>query len=165
MADQSYVRLVDESKRKLADLKARRDELDVEMGKLRLLIFAGANMLPDDQRDEALEGVQEETLAQRVGITEAVRNALQPAWQRPMEIRDAVEAAGYDLAEYGNAMASIHTVLKRLVAAGQAETKSEDGKTLYRGTGHPLDKLRAPYRGEGLKNLAMLRDLMGEKKK
>jgi hypothetical protein len=136
MADESYRKLINESKRKLSELKARRDELDVEMGKLRLLIFATANMLPDNERDEAMEGVSEETLAQRVGLTEAIRGALGSggSWQSPKQIRDSLETSGYDVSEYGNVMASIHTVLKRLVTAGQAERKdAENGGYVYRG--------------------------------
>jgi hypothetical protein len=138
MTNEDYRQSIRESKRKLAELKAQRDQLDIEMGKLRLLIFANANMLPDDERDEAMEGVSEETLAQRIGLTDAIRKALENAgdWQSPKQIRDSLENSGYDLAEYGNVMASIHTVLKRLFTAGHAERKDADaGGSVYKWSG------------------------------
>jgi hypothetical protein len=164
MADESYRKLINESKRKLSELKARRDELDVEMGKLRLLIFATANMLPDDERDEAMEGVDEETFAQRISLTEVIRRALENGadWQSPKQIRDSLENSGYDFTEYGNVMASIHTTLKRLVAAGQAESKNAEKVGFvykWKGVESPTVKLqyrRRPITPGSLRNLPSL---------
>lgn len=168
----NYRRLIADSKRKLSELRERRDEIDVEMGKLRMLIFATANMLPDEERDEAIEGVGEETLSRRVGLTAAIDLALERAddWQTPKQVREALEQSGYDLDDYGNAMASIHTVLKRLVTSGRAEVRSAGGKTEYKGKPHPLAKLKvSPFYGgtdfssSGMNNLRMLAELSKKK--
>lgn len=37
----------------------------------------------------------------------------------PMEVRDRLNAIGFDLARYTNSLAAIHTVLKRLHEAGE----------------------------------------------
>ena len=50
------------------------------------------------------------------GLTDAVRVVLRgaPHPMTPTEIRDRLEAIGFDLVKYTNSLAAIHTVLKRL---------------------------------------------------
>ena len=50
------------------------------------------------------------------GLTDAVRVVLRgaPHPMTPTEIRDRLEAIGFDLDRYTNSLAAIHTVLKRL---------------------------------------------------
>ena len=50
------------------------------------------------------------------GLTDAVRVVLRgaPHPMTPTEIRDRLEAIGFDLTKYTNSLAAIHTVLKRL---------------------------------------------------
>lgn len=62
------------------------------------------------------------------GLTDACRLALRSAGQ-PMtavDVRDRLRAIGFDLDRYGNALAAIHTVLKRLAAAGEAAPAAPD---------------------------------------
>jgi hypothetical protein len=55
------------------------------------------------------------------GLTDAcraiLRNAVNP--MTPVEVRNRLAAIGFDLSEYSNELASIHTVLKRLRKAGE----------------------------------------------
>jgi hypothetical protein len=55
------------------------------------------------------------------GLTNAcraiLRNAVNP--MTPVEVRNRLAAIGFDLSEYSNELASIHTVLKRLNKAGE----------------------------------------------
>jgi len=55
------------------------------------------------------------------GLTDAcraiLRNAANP--MTPVEVRNRLAAIGFDLSEYSNELASIHTILKRLNKAGE----------------------------------------------
>jgi hypothetical protein len=55
------------------------------------------------------------------GLTEAcravLRNAANP--MTPVEVRNRLAAIGFDLSQYSNELASIHTVLKRLNRSGE----------------------------------------------
>jgi hypothetical protein len=55
------------------------------------------------------------------GLTEAcravLRNAANP--MTPVEVRNRLAAIGFDLSQYSNELASIHTVLKRLHRSGE----------------------------------------------
>jgi hypothetical protein len=55
------------------------------------------------------------------GLTEACRTVLRNARgpMTPVEVRNRLAAIGFDLSEYANELASIHTVLKRLNQSGQ----------------------------------------------
>lgn len=58
-----------------------------------------------------------------LGLTDACRMVLKAA-SHPLtavEVRDQLEAMGFDVARYANDLASIHTVLKRLNQAGEAD--------------------------------------------
>jgi hypothetical protein len=62
------------------------------------------------------------------GLTDACRMALRCA-AGPMtaiEMRNRLDATGFDLTRYANALAAIHTVLKRLVDAGEASAVDAD---------------------------------------
>ena len=55
------------------------------------------------------------------GLTDACRVVLKGAARpmTPLEVRDRLEAIGFDLSKYSNSLAAIHTVLKRLHEAGE----------------------------------------------
>ena len=55
------------------------------------------------------------------GLTDSCRVVLKGARQAmtPMDVRDRLEAIGFDLSKYTNRLAAIHTVLKRLHEAGE----------------------------------------------
>ena len=57
------------------------------------------------------------------GLTEACRMVLKAAGHplAATEVRAQLDAMGFDLARYSNDLASIHTVLKRLNASGEAQ--------------------------------------------
>jgi hypothetical protein len=60
----------------------------------------------------------------------------------PTQIRDDLATVGFPLERYANALACIHTTLKRLVQNGEAQAVKVLGKTAYLGT----DYLRSPGR-------------------
>ena len=67
-----------------------------------------------------------------MGLTDGCRLALRSgAPMTPREVRDRLEAIGFDLSEYSNALASIHTVLRRLNEAGEIRLMPRDGKPAF----------------------------------
>jgi hypothetical protein len=72
-----------------------------------------------------------------LGLTDACRMVLRNAGapMTPTAIRDRLQAVGLDLTRYANPLAAIHTVLKRLVEAGEvhAEDAEEANRTVYQG--------------------------------
>jgi hypothetical protein len=78
-----------------------------------------------------------------LGFTDAVRQAMSAGMRMtPIEVRDELANNGFDLARYSNPLATIHTILKRLLEAGQLEElEAADGKS-YRLLGHVEQKIR-----------------------
>jgi hypothetical protein len=63
------------------------------------------------------------------GLTDACRTILRNA-ARPLtaiEVRDRLASIGFDLGRYANPLAAIHTVLKRLTAAGDVSAGDRRG--------------------------------------
>jgi len=98
--------------------------------------------------DALIEG--EETLSTeikpdtQISLREACREALKIANgpRTAVEVRDWLASSGYELSEQENALASIHTVLKRLVKAREAAAGTNaDGKATYEWIGESRDNL------------------------
>jgi len=55
-----------------------------------------------------------------LGLTDAIRLVLRSGVpMTPVEVRDRLKAIGFDVSKYVNDLAAIHTILKRLNAAGE----------------------------------------------
>jgi hypothetical protein len=68
------------------------------------------------------------------GFTDAVRGLFQPGnGYTPVEVRSALRRKGFKIDEYKNPLASIHTILKRLVKSGElsAWQDNEDSPVTY----------------------------------
>ena len=62
------------------------------------------------------------------GITEGIREILRAAYPNklnPVEIKDKLKAAGQDLSEHKNVMASVHSALKRMLENKEITTSDE----------------------------------------
>jgi hypothetical protein len=97
-----------------------------------------------DSLIEGEEAASEWKQSEQVGITDACRQALKVANgpRTAIEIRDWLASSGYELSEQENALASIHTVLKRLVKAQEAAAgKNKEGKATYEWVGNRSDSL------------------------
>jgi hypothetical protein len=91
---------------------------------------------------EGEEAATETKQKPRIGITDACRQALKIANspRTAIEVRDWLASSGYELPEQENALASIHTVLKRLVKAGEAANATNaEGKATYEWIGERSD--------------------------
>jgi hypothetical protein len=91
---------------------------------LRQTIVAFSKLLHEEFNEE-------DTL----GLTDAIRRAFTTGYGTSLtalEVRGALESLGYDISRYGNFMASVHSVLNRLVSQKwiqQIETR--DGKPAF----------------------------------
>lgn len=86
-----------------------------------------------------------ENIGSDVGFTDAIRSVLKAfdsSYTSPVSVRDALEKKGFDLSKYKNPLASIHTILKRLVRSGEADTITQDstGRVLYTWIGKRRDE-------------------------
>ena len=68
-----------------------------------------------------------------LGITDAVRNVLDPAIRMSAkEVRTKMQEKGYDLSRYSAPDATVRTVLKRLAEAKKADEEKEGSKVYYK---------------------------------
>jgi hypothetical protein len=82
---------------------------------------------------EAFEPLLDETFANS-GITDAVRKVFASRTEErlsPTTVRDCLVAGGFDLNGRPNPMATIHTVLKRLVNGGELIPEKNEETTTY----------------------------------
>jgi hypothetical protein len=110
---------------RIDELMEERKKIDAELVKLRKLALANAFMLTDqDARDAVVAEIDSQSAT---GFTHTIRSILRqnPRGLTPPEIRDALFGAGYDLSSQVNPLASIHSVLRRLVTAGEVEPLGE----------------------------------------
>jgi hypothetical protein len=87
------------------------------------------------------------------GLTDAVRMVLKAAGHplTPVEMRAQLEAMGIDLSKYSSDLAAIHTVVKRLIDAGEAGFVAGWGKPRYQWTGS------LPQVGQAIANVEALK--------
>ncbi len=108
-------------KKELGECIQRQEELETRIAHLQEIAIATARML-------GTQYVPEDAL----GLTDAIRQAFKtaPAQQMsPTDVRARLKQMGFDITNYGNLMASIHTVLTRLAFAGEISvSNSTDGK-------------------------------------
>lgn len=134
----------------LVDLVDRRNKIETRIAQVSLAIKGLVGVL-GDPAEQAKYLDQMRGLTARVGFSSAVRSALalRPN-STPIQIKDCIsENAWMDLATYSNATASIHTTLRRMKEAGDAEV--DDGK--FRLKNHPLSQdhpVRAQAKGARL---------------
>ncbi|MCU1311590.1 MAG: hypothetical protein JWO20_2715 [Candidatus Angelobacter sp.] len=103
-----------------------------------------------------------------IGLTDAVRNVFKSALPSKnftaLEVRDELQAMGYDITKYGNVMASIHSVIKRLIDKDIkfVGTRGDSDKPAYQWKFTAAD-LASPVPSYRISTLSGLRDL-GRKK-
>jgi hypothetical protein len=115
--------------------KDKRDEAERELARLNPLIRATVNMLPEGLRSkgEILVDLIENRPA---GLTAAIRLSLTDAgkeWMTATDVRDYLKGIDFSFENYkSNPLASINTILKRLVP-DEAQVKTlPGGRKAYR---------------------------------
>ncbi|HEX8889364.1 MAG TPA: hypothetical protein VF779_09305 [Pyrinomonadaceae bacterium] len=142
MAD-TYRKALHDAREELIKLLAQKEAIDKRVTQLQQTVSSLAALCGEKVESDEPNYIQNEilrvygdileTLTGKPGLTDAVRAALK-AFDRPMlpvEVRDALISLGYDLSIYSNVMASIHTILKRLVESKEIEEVDKDGRKAY----------------------------------
>src|SRR5579872_5744133 len=121
MTDVDYLKLLEQSIRKLDELVWQREQLDMDIAKQQQFIQATVNLLPDEATkkfQDRLEEMARDTEIASAGLSNAIRNVLQskyPEWMTVTQIRDALVGSGFDFSAYrSNPLAAISTTLRRL---------------------------------------------------
>jgi hypothetical protein len=118
---EQYRTALDAARRELDALVAQRDQLDTRIAQLHQTI---ATLAPLCYQYPDLD----------LGMTAACRTVLRgsvEALSAP-DVRDRIGALGLDLTRYANALAVVHTTLKRLVETGEARSTTGYGnKTVF----------------------------------
>lgn len=138
MSDEQYRQALEAARRELAELEAERAELDRRIERKKQGILGLSQLVSDDDEDApSIMDIMRAMLGEPEGLTDGCRAVLRSANHglTPTEVRDGLIALGYDLSGYSNIMASVHQILKRLVASGEANklrlSGRMDGKTAY----------------------------------
>lgn len=119
MTDADYKAVLERAKsdllrtqNELGEKLKEQEILEKKITGLRATIAALARMLDE-------EFVEEDAM----GLTDAIREAFRAVGTggnlTPTEVKGKLEMMGYDIARYGNVMASVHTIINRLVSKGE----------------------------------------------
>ncbi|MGO8731823.1 MAG: hypothetical protein ACLQVM_03405 [Terriglobia bacterium] len=128
---ENWGKVIINARDQLARLEAQREGIDNRILQLKRIIAAASGMVEDDS--ELASAIRKEIDA--LGITEHCREIFKGTRRclTPLQIREELSAKGMDLSKQKNIMASIHTVMKRLVAKGEVLVeRASDGGTVYR---------------------------------
>jgi|ERR1700730_8448366 len=107
---------VEEARENLADLFKQREELEIRIAKQQRRVAALAALIDESEETDQILDLN------LGGLTDVVRSALRAGGSRgltPIEIRTRLNQLSFPTNEYKNFMASLHSVLKRLVDAGE----------------------------------------------
>lgn len=117
----SYRKALKDARAELQGLFREREELERRIARARQGVIALARLCepdidaPRDIKQALVEG-------ESMGLTSAIRTVLMASRipLDPLAIRNELEGVGYDIGASPNTLVSIHTILKRLVANGEA---------------------------------------------
>lgn len=121
-----FTKSLETAKVELAHLQKELGDCLKEQGRLEKKIVAVRQMIVGFSDALGEKFVEEDSL----GLTDAIRQAYKTAGGKlaPTELKDRLESIGYDTSKYGNLMASLHSVINRLVTQGQLKTIVIAGK-------------------------------------
>lgn len=133
MAKREYQRALTSARRELERLLQQRLRIEQRMTELQPIIRNLENLCQDlDQRRAAEQAASKELLQ---GLTQEVSKTLKSNYSpmSPRQIMDDMVRRGFDFKTYSSPLASVHTVLRRLVKAGKAEIVPQPkGKKRYK---------------------------------
>jgi len=108
MTHDDYRRALEAATREYEELGAKRHAIDKRLGELAQTIGTLSRLI----------GL---TPTVPIGLTDAVRLVIRGAGvpMTPVEVRDRLQAIGFDVSKYANDLAAVHTILKRLNQSGE----------------------------------------------
>ncbi|MDQ2975900.1 MAG: hypothetical protein M3R69_10895 [Acidobacteriota bacterium] len=121
----------------LENIEQRRDEIDSRVADVKKGVLALGSLCGEQPWVKYPDLFPDMSLFASAGLTPSIRTILSrpPAdWVTPVGVRDALKDVGYQ-GKSTNVLPSVHTVLKRLVDAGEVESDSREGRTWYRWKG------------------------------
>lgn len=135
---------------RLDALDVERAELVEEMNRLRRAMNSMSPFLLKHPLDEINQFLIDYTPPTDVRLADACRALLEASkrFMTPIEVRDALESSKYDLSQHSNPLASIHGVLKRFVASGEAQHLETGSKASYKLTPRKPDLIQLGKRVE-----------------
>src|ERR1700677_1981711 len=121
----TYVGDLKEALRELMVMNSERSQLETKIAKQKKRVAAFYELVQADEDAAAPQGLVD-------GITDACRVALRATVNAlsPAEVRDEIAKLG--LPPQANLLASVHTTLKRLKAAGEVEEVSGAAGVAYK---------------------------------
>jgi len=142
MSGTDYKTILDDAFTKLGFAVTQRNNIEIEIIKLKQFIHATMNMLSDKDRGEfkkRMEELLKQEEANSSSLVEAVRRLLQVMqvnkWLTASEVRDQLISNGFDFSGYtSEPLASVSTTLKRMKPE-EVETTLVGGVTAYRWKG------------------------------
>ncbi|MGB6482013.1 MAG: hypothetical protein WBE86_00845 [Candidatus Acidiferrales bacterium] len=136
MKDTDYKRLIKSLYVKRATLYQRRTAVNAEIDKITQLLFAAANMLPENERDkvilEKLRPLAEADMAREASLRVSIGKIHSEAnreWLTVRDVRDRLIAAGFNFSNTVSPLASISTTSRRM---NELENKKIEGVNVYR---------------------------------
>jgi len=127
-----------DTKQKLSEFEAelRRlcDERDALDRKIKGLVQVIEGLRLMSEEPDFSDGLAAILSADELGLTDAVRNyfrhiAAGPVF--PVEVRDALMAAGYEGGGPQSALLAVHSIISRMQKKGEIDAVERDGKTAY----------------------------------
>jgi len=106
---------------KLSDLDIQRDETRKQIVQLRRVIAELASLCGERAGDDL----------STTGITDACRRVISTNWMSAKDIRDEMAKRGFDFTGIENPLASLYTILNRLIGVS-IEKKQEGANVFYR---------------------------------
>jgi hypothetical protein len=140
MADAKYKKMLETAKADYRAIQAKigkcRDEqerLEKRLVGVRETVVSLSKMLGESFSEE-----------DELGLTDAIRQAFKTAsgGMAPTDVKGRLEQLGYDTSKYGNVMASVHSVINRLVRKGEViQTGTSGDKPCYTWVTRVMDRL------------------------
>ena len=129
MTSRVYQRALVRAKKEMIALLKQRQQVDDRISRLKITI-ASLDALRQDSNPTGKSTSSPVELEANSGLTKSIRQILQgaaPLAVSANEIKQVMEQQGFDFGGYTSPLASIHTVLNRLVKKGLAEPEKAPG--------------------------------------
>jgi len=137
-----YRKLVTEIQKEIESLEVLQEDTSRRLARLKQSLIGLAPLADEqDQVSKPAGGLfmTLSTIMAETTMTDAARQILQAAAKplSPVQIKDQLVSMGKDLSGHKNVMASIHSLIKRLVDSGEIETKDNGLTYAWRWRGLP----------------------------
>jgi hypothetical protein len=123
MENNEYELALEKARLELSELLAAKNEIELRILRLTGTVESLRALCSNEPKSFQAE-------VRGLGLTDAIRRILESSnfAMSPTQVRAVLMASHFDLSEQSNPMASIHSVLKRLVEAGEVVPDPSDGR-------------------------------------